>query len=319
MPAAKIAAELTQAIGRSKKRVVLSAMVGLKDSATTPVLNAVSKALKRGVKVQFIFDAYTKTRFANNSLLFSGSARKQLANSLAYFDKLTKSGAEVIFINRSANPFMKRYHGKFFVADNTWFSFGGVNFGKIAFSPADYMLRGSSKKEADTLYDLCQQFAKQSLSSNGRRDFGDNQQILVDAGIPHKSLIYDTVCDLARRATQVIYVSPMAPTGPLAAALRSTNTTCYFNQVRKTPPQFRAGAALDRLRSKLVSHYSGKEPIHAKYMLFKLKNGRTATITGSHNFSQYGIALGTQEVALLSYDRMLYRQLLAYTNTEIAD
>lgn len=55
--------------------------------------------------------------------------------------------------------------------------------------------------------------------------------------------------------------------------------------------------------------YTGSRYLHAKCMIFDMKDGRRIAITGSHNFSNVGVALGTREIALQTENPEVISQL----------
>jgi len=57
--------------------------------------------------------------------------------------------------------------------------------------------------------------------------------------------------------------------------------------------------------------------LHAKFMLFELKDGTKTLVSGSHNFSERGVRYGTQEIAIRSTDEKLWEQLYDFLKTSV--
>lgn len=310
--------ELLQAIKNSRKRVTITAMVVGWDDKTVPIFRELKKALKRGVEVTLVFDIYITSPFAPGIFTYFTGYRKSLKHLFQACDTLSKNGASISFIKSlGINPFKNRYHFKAAIVDNTWFSYGGVNFCKVAFEINDYMLTGTFKDEADTLQKIIKQFQYAEMYEDTRIILDPKNTLLVDAGAPHQSIIYSTATALAEKAIKATYVSQMPPAGKLARALSKTNTTYFYNPPMQFPFPANVAAIIDTVHNPTVNNYRKPTFLHAKFILYEFKDEPAVVISGSHNFSQRGVEYGTQEGALLSTDTALLRQFQTYLKEAI--
>lgn len=310
---------LANHISQAKKRIVIASMAVLWGDKTGTLFAEIDKALARGVNVHILLDAYTRT-----GLGFNGTKqlfRQRLQKTEAIFKDIQKKGARVDLVGKiGINPFKGRCHVKITVVDDDCFSFGGINFVDQAFVNHDYMLHTHNADLADCLAQLVGRIGRAKLPlPDAEVPLGSHSSILFDGGKPKHSIIYERATILARQAERVWFVSQMAPSGPLAHALKAANATCYFNRPEQVTHTIASWAlAFDQQRYRIVNHYYGHDYIHAKFILFELYDGSKALITGSNNFSYRGVAFGTQEIALYSTDKQLWQQLVDFTNKHIS-
>jgi phosphatidylserine/phosphatidylglycerophosphate/cardiolipin synthase-like enzyme len=306
-------AELLHAIKSSRKRVTITAMVVGWDDKTKPIFHELEKALSRGVEVTMVFDIYITSPFAPGIFTYFTGYRKSLKQLFQACDALSQNGASISFIKSlGINPFKNRYHFKAAIVDDSWFSYGGVNFCKVAFEINDYMLTGESKSEADILQRAVKQFQTGEMREDTRIILDPKNTLLIDAGTPHRSIIYSTATMLALKATKVTYVSQMPPAGQLAKALGKTNTTYFYNPPMQFTFPANIAAIIDTTRNSTANNYRKPTFLHAKFIIYEFKDEPAAVISGSHNFSQRGVEYGTQEGALLSTDTALIKQFQIY-------
>jgi hypothetical protein len=308
---------LKQMLPKAKKRIVFTAMVIRSGPVTEELLRPLVAAAKRGVAVHVLLDRFTLTLAARPNNTDAASFKQAKADTLAVFDDIKAAGGRVSFVGKKAlNPYAGRYHAKITVIDDAVFSFGGVNMSDESYDNIDYMLHTTDHHLADAL----EQLVAQNAQGEPARDVGiplaGGDEVLFDAGQKRQSIIYNRACQLARQAETVWYVSQMAPTGALAKLLAATRTTYFANQPSKTGWRPATLAQwLDQHTNGLENQYEGAPYIHAKFILYSLKNGQKALLSGSHNFSWRGVAFGTQEIALCSYSPELWRSLhnIVYT------
>ena len=73
------------------------------------------------------------------------------------------------------------------------------------------------------------------------------------------------------------------------------------------------------LTSGFKTLYSNKKPyLHAKFIIFTMKDGSKVAITGSHNFAYTGVLFGTREIALETNDPSIISQLESFYKKYIA-
>lgn len=304
---------LCKTIQQAQHRVVLAAMQIMADDGTEPIFMALAEALQRGIQVHIMVDVFYR------ALLDTSQRRRRrrvIAQTDHWFARLQQLGATVVVYGKlGLNPFKGRSHLKITVIDDAVFSFGGINCYGEAFNNIDYMLYTVSPKLADYLTQLVAEAPANPQDTSYTLDA--NNTILFDGGRPGQSLIYDQACILARQAKRIYYVSQMAPSGRLATLLKATSSKCYFNRPGQASFFVGLSLLLDQRRHGLANHYKGTLYLHAKCILFEMANGERTLLTGSHNFSWRGVAYGTQEVALLSTDDVLWQNIYSFLQTSV--
>jgi len=318
IPASRYLEAVYTLIEAAEKRIVIHAMVvawqpPLADKLT-PLLTA---ALNRGVSVTIVGDAYSKlsvvTEHPLASLRGSGWRYTALVNR-----ELRHAGAEITYVGTlGMNPFAKRCHSKITIIDDTILSFGGVNFYTPAFDANDYLLKTSNQKLADTLQRLVQDIGKNSHLNDFTKSLDNKTTLLFDAGREGVSEIYSTALKTVATAQKVYFVSQMCPTGPLAQAIRSVDSVCYFNRPSQASPSIAAALLYDITRNSIKNSYKRDRYLHAKFILTEDSDGTRHVISGSHNFNWRGVAYGTREIALHSTDPTLWQTLYNYMQQNI--
>ena len=299
-----------QAINAAKKRVTLLAMAVQWGTEMDAIYTALFAAHKRGVEVHVILDPYSLHPAGYDFQLYKMTNRVRAHKTQMNIDALIAAGVSVTFTSPIGfNPFKGRCHIKVAIIDDTAFSFGGVNFRDEGFHAYDYMLQTSDTAAVQYLEVLTRQVASRELTQDARWEWQDGQAVLVDAGTPGTSIIYQKACDIVRHARKVTYVSQMCPSGELAALLRKTEYTAYFNRPGKAAFPVNVSLWVDQKRSRITNSYIGNKYVHAKLIIADMPDGSTVVLTGSHNFSWRGVAYGTQEVALYSTNRALAKTL----------
>jgi phosphatidylserine/phosphatidylglycerophosphate/cardiolipin synthase-like enzyme len=310
--------DLLAAIPKAHRRITIVAMTGLWGGRMNELQTLLLAAAQRGVTVRLVFDIYSKLYIAERYKGWGGFRRRQRETE-ALNEELRASGAEVIYIQKiGLNPFRRRCHVKLAAIDDHAYTFGGINFHATAFDNADYMFRSHDAALARWLHDLGHQLAHGLPAEDIVLNLDASHWLLYDAGVPQKSVIYRRACELAAEATKIYYVSQMAPSGTLAKLLNATENISYF--CRPSQPHFPSNVGLfaDQHRYHTQNHYKRGRYLHAKFMLFEMKDGTKALVSGSNNFSWRGIAYGTKEIAMYSTDVDLWNQLYHFMQEEIA-
>ena len=70
--------------------------------------------------------------------------------------------------------------------------------------------------------------------------------------------------------------------------------------------------------TRLTTNYERDRHLHAKCIIFSFKDGSKTAITGSHNFVNGGVLLGTREVALETKEPSIIAQLEDFIATHVA-
>lgn len=320
LPAAEYYGRVIRDIQQAKTAVTMVAYLFIWGETTERLFTAIEEAAARGVRVKIVFDTisryYVSRGLPGNP--FRQPDDQRLSETLATIERLRAAGSEITEIGRiGLNPYRGRCHTKFSVVDDVVYAFGGVNLYDEAFTHVDYMLRVEDAGLARELEHLAGVIAEDKPADDVEQRFDKHSTLLIDGGVPGRSIIYDRACELARQASNVWYVSQFFPTGRLAPLLRQAKAACYITRPRHSPVHIGAMLTADRLRTRLRNRYRGQTFIHAKLILFERQDGSRALITGSHNFSWQGVAYGTKEIALCSTDPVLWEQLHNYIQTEV--
>lgn len=306
--------DLLAKLPHAKERIVLAAMFVVWDEVTDPIFREIEKALDRGVRVHILLDNYTRLGLMSNVGFLRTTWRVRFKKTLLELDQLQKKGARISYVGTiGINPFKGRCHVKITVVDNHSYSFGGINFSNEHLSNSDYMLYAHDADVADCLEQLVGHIAQApTFLPDAEVAFGENATILFDGGEPRHSIIYSRAIELARESKRAFYVSQYAPSGALAQALGHIDTTYYFNSPEQMNVPARWGQAFDQQRYRVPNSYQLRKYIHAKFILFELKNGKYALVSGSNNFSYRGVAFGTKEIALYSTDKKLWQEFHSF-------
>lgn len=321
LPAADYYGRVVRDIQQAKRSITIVVYLFIWGDTTERLFTSVEEAAARGVRVKVVFDTMSRYHVGRGRLPgnpFRQPDARRLAETIASVERLRAAGADVAEIGRiGLNPYRGRCHTKFTVVDNAVYCFGGVNIYDEAFANIDYMLRVEDADLARELEKLAAVIAEDKPTEDVEQRLDQHSTLLIDGGVPGHSIIYDRVCELAKQASSIQYVSQFFPTGRLAALLRQTNSTCYITRPRHSPMHISAMLTADRLRTRLRNRYRGQTFIHAKFILFELQDGTRALVAGSHNFSWQGVTYGTKEIAICSTDPILWKQLHSYMQTEV--
>ena len=301
LPAEEYIADATRAVRAARHRVVMIALMISQGRETGELLEAVVEAARRGVGVRVAADVFTYVDAAG-TFLPRRYITKRARASTRMVRELTEAGVTFDWLGRDRGLiFRGRTHTKFCVVDDTSYSFGGVNVDDAGATNVDYMLRVDDRTLADDLVWLYSTIRKANLKKVGHRSrslkYGKDR-VLVDGGMVGDSIIYRHACKLAAKAERIVLVSQYCPTGKLGRLIKAVPHASYFN-----PPQNASGLNSLLIRFSMLSSrtrtlYKRKRYLHAKTILFYLPGGKRVALTGSHNFVQGGVSLGTREIAL---------------------
>lgn len=299
-------------IRQAKSRVSFLSMVVADDKSTDSLIDALSETAERGVTVEAAADVFTygelggfiwPTRYRNKQSRATNRMAKQL----------NKSGVKFTWLGRSHSLiYTGRTHIKWCVVDDIIYSFGGVNLYEKGIENFDYMFKIHDSALADKLIDEYHRLARADAGGYAYRSHsfkhGDDT-ILIDGGIFGDSIIYRRVCRLAKEASKVTFVSQYCPTGKLSRILKNTQSELYFNQPSNAKALNHFVIRLGMILTGNKTLYTKSRYLHAKFMMFDMPDGRRIAITGSHNFSNAGVLLGTREIALQTEDPQVIAQL----------
>ncbi len=304
--------DATDHIRNAKKRVSLITMVIGSDDSTDVIVEALCTAASRGVEVEVAADIFTYLELGG--IIMPGRYRSKSSRKMALMRKsLIKSGVKFTWLGRThATLVSGRTHIKWCIVDDTVYSFGGVNLYNDGISNNDYMIKITSGQLANSLISEYKRLSTADAGSYAYRSHSfmvDDDEVLIDGGIFGDSIIYRRVCQLANEAHKVTLVSQYCPTGKLSRLLKNTAASLYFN-----PPESAIGINKIVIKAGMIftgnhSLYTKHQYLHAKFMIFEMNDGQKIAVTGSHNFVNAGVLLGTREIALQTKNLLIIKQL----------
>lgn len=316
--------QAAEAVRNAKKRVYLISMVIADHDNTHELIAELEAAARRGVEVHVAADVFTFGEVSGGFLpvrYYSPGARD--ANRMVRV--LKKAGVHFLWLGRARMTlFNGRTHSKWCVVDDTIFSFGGVNmYGEGIFN-IDYMFRLEDGKLADRLVEEQRRIQtaerRSSNYSSVAYEYGDST-VLFDGGIIGQSVIYRRAVELTEKAEHVTFVSQYCPTGRLSRLLKSKDpkqVKLYFNRPSQAEGLNRIVLRVALFLTNLKTIYKRPIYLHAKFIIFTMKDGSKIAITGSHNFAYTGVLLGTREIALETRDPDVIKQLETFIKKEVA-
>lgn len=312
--------EAAEAVSKAKTRVYLMSMVIADHEATHPLIAAAEEAAKRGVEVVIAGDIFTFGEVGGGFLPFryySHGARS--ANHMVR--NLKKAGVKFHWLGKGRiTLYHGRTHSKWCVADDTVYTFGGVNLYEEGIQNIDYMFAHTDTKLADRIVEEQKRVQKaEARSSNYPSvafEHGD-MTVLIDGGIIGQSVIYRRAVELAEKASHITFVSQYCPTGKLSRILKKKSTVLYYNRPLQAEGLNRIVIRIGQFTSGLVTEYKKARYLHAKCIVFTFEDGSKAAITGSHNFAYTGVLLGTREIALETRDPKIIAQLENFIEKEV--
>lgn len=302
-------------ITRSRKRIYLLTMILNDDESTHELFKAIADAGRRGLDVYVMGDTFTYTELGGHFQL--NKAYRQRIRSIANLRKqLASSGVNFKWLGGAASTLItSRTHTKWLVVDDIVYSFGGVNLYKKGVENVDYMFKTTDTLLASQLVTEQKRIIQADKTGHAYRSHTLGEppnKVLVDGGFFGDSVIYRHACRLASQASKVTYVSQYCPTGKLARLLKKTESYLYFNPWNKANSLNSLTIRVGSFLSGLKTIYKRDSYLHCKFMLFDLPDGSQVAITGSHNFSNGGVWLGTREIALETRDQKVIKQLESF-------
>ena len=236
---------------------------------------------------------------------------------------LKTAGVKFRWLGRSRMTLLNgRTHSKWCVIDDDCFVFGGVNMYQDGITEnRDYMFHLKNNRLADRLTYEQGRIVKAETTSTNYPSVTyelEGNSVLIDGGIIAHSVIYRRATELAKEAANILFVSQYCPTGKLARIFKKKDVQLYFNRPEQADSLNKALIRLSMLTSGFKTLYKKKPYLHAKFIIFTMKDGSKVAITGSHNFAYTGVLFGTREIALETNDPAIVGQLESFYKKHIA-
>lgn len=314
--------DYTKTIVKAERCVYMMALVIDDDSVTHPVLQAACDAAGRGVDVHVAADVMTYGEVAGSYIGLRLDSARKYRHTRNVGKHLHQAGVDFRWLGRT-KPFMfyGRTHIKFYIADDTVYTFGGINLYENGISNTDYLFKIVDRDLSDALISVYNNVLKSDHRDSPYKSYvapyGDDA-ILLDGGRINDSIIYKRACELAAEAKSVTLVSQYPPYGKLARLINRIPHEIYFNRINQATFINRIVIQYGMMRSHDQNKYHHKNYLHAKYALFEMHDGHYVAITGSHNLVRAGATLATREIALETTNRSIVKQLQDFTAQHVA-
>ncbi len=315
-------ARLLKAVSRAKRYINITSYDLIYDASTQALLDTIVNAAERGVKVTLSADTMTFNELRGRSFGPINPDHPSTASIHAYVDTLRRAGGTFTWLGKMLviNSYIQRNHEKWSIVDDEVFGFGGINMYDKGLLNTDYMLFLKNAQLADMLREQHNILLSDPQNYTGYSATVDSQStIYIDSAATNSSQIYSRACELAERAASAMFVSQFYPTGPLATRLKKIDTTYYTNRPEQMSAFIvRTMQRVDAWRTGAENSYTKDNYLHAKCIIFTMRDGSKVALTGSHNFSYAGVRFGTVESELETRDPHVITQLEAFIKKTVA-
>lgn len=285
------------------------------------IAEALASAAVRGVRVNLIVDAYN---FLIDTKMMPGPLwhRKQIPeklrepfrSQLAALQRIDIAGGTVTITNtpsrRLSLPQGGRSHIKGAVINDKLYV-GGCNLTDA--SHIDIMTCWHDVPTADWLYAWLQRIVateqvRTALEDvDAELDIDAHTRLLIDAGVPKQSLIYDEALALIDAAKEWLFITcQFFPGGKTAKHLLAAEKRGVQVEILYSHPRVHGTQAplhhlhILRERSRLPARFfHGQLTKESPKLHAKVLATDQGALVGSHNYVSQGVNLGTAEIALL--------------------
>lgn len=294
---------ITADVKKAQRRITIFSHIISYDESTEELVTALCEAAKRGVVVEVAGDVFTYGILGGWKVVpLKPNERIRALRTMV--KQFKKNGVKYRWIGQFG-PFLfaGRSHVKWCVIDDAVYSFGGVNlYAKGLRDVIDYMLHETDEALGSKLIEEQKRIAladKRGKFHRSREFASQYGKVLIDGGRAGDSIIYRRACELASKASAIVYVSQYCPTGKLGKIMAERGGQLYFSHWRQADSlNNRLLIRMSMFKTGYQTIYTKEAFIHAKFILFTMPDGKKIAISGSHNFVWAGVLLGTREIAL---------------------
>jgi cardiolipin synthase len=296
------------------------------------LMEMLNVAAARGVHTNFAIDERSFPVMQRVPL--NKKAQRLIRSTHETLGNLHAAGVNYTVTNKTFHRLINRFSGRAHIKMaiiNDEVYVGGCNL--LHTNQIDIMVRWHDSKAADWLYQLMGGVIKKgdtwsALSGKDRKlDLDEHTKLLLDAGKPRQSLIYENALKLIDEAKEWLVITcqyfPNSTTGKhLAAAYkRGVRVSIYYNHPSNHQPGFNTLIHAVVLRER-TRHPSAlfAEQLHKKvpYVHAKLLANESSAMVGSHNYVVAGVNLGTAELTLLRHDPEFARRAVEQFRAQLA-
>jgi len=334
-------AKTVELAARGERVIVATMVFDPTDPAVRHLIDALCVAARHHANVTLLIDAHNFLQNNHGKLgpLFYHGKLRRLGGSFAItadaLESIDAAGGRYIITNlpkrRFNAPMVGRSHIKGAVVGNRVFV-GGCNLERS--EQIDVMATWKSASAAEKLSNWFLKFAE---IHNVRQALGDvdvevalddgTSRLLIDAGVPRQSLIYDEALQLIDSAQEWIYMTcQYFPGGPTArhlaaAQARGVKVEIDFSHPRSQgngAPLHYAHQAAQRARGLPRNFFAGKLDKQIPKLHAKVLASEQGAMLGSHNYVMQGVLFGTAELALKALDPELSIKLRDFMKAQLA-
>ena len=240
------------------------------------------------------------------------------------YEDLESNGVSITITNKPTPleriiPYRGRNHMKITIIDDIVY-LGGINYGDEDITYKDFMVKLTEKDIVNTLASIFLKVEDNTLEDT-TIEVNPETTIIVDGGKTGYSPILQTSVSAVSKADENIYhVSQFFPDGIFLYTLHEIHKDCKTVEVivpkRNTfDLVFSFLNSINKMEMKLKRRQIPvvvlENMVHAKLTIVDAK----LAIFGSHNMSEKGVQMKTAEIALLSSNAILVRNLQSYYNS----
>lgn len=335
LPPLSFIADVRKEAAKAQKRIYLQAM----EVEPGPIANHLLEVLETGAEKKLD----TKLHVDNYSLMVTDGVfnyvpifsqqkraerRERLKKRIGYFDQLQAQGVQITFTNHPGIqsklfPVFGRNHMKIAVVDDVAY-IGGINYHDANFRSNDCMIKLTDPRLVNPVVDIFTAVEKGILTEDKKIPCTETSTLLVDSGKVGKSLILNQAVQLINEAEEsVTLITPIIPDTRLLRALSKSKKRNVHIQVIVPAVQRMMGVYLFldtfnqfslSLQFKHIPILYKKLDIHAKMITIDNKK----VLLGSHNLTNRGVMMGTEELAIISTDDYFVSQAKAFINHVIS-
>jgi hypothetical protein len=310
------------------------------DEGMPAIINALCSASQRGASVHLSVDAYNFLVNGKTKIVGPLWFKARIPNKLPQYyqrkmdalHKIQAAGGKTTITNLPAKahswPFGGRSHIKYAVI-NDYVYIGGCNLtasddfdlmvGLRHATAASWLINFADK--VDTAGSVRQALENKDLSF----DLDTHTDLLIDAGVPNQSLIYEKALEVIDQADKFVFITcqlfPNSRTVRhlIAAHKRGAKVTIIYNHPIKHKLHFPVHQFItwrEHARAP-VSFFTNQLKLSQPYIHAKLIATENNTIIGSHNYVRAGVSYGTAEIALLRRDPAFALQAIQAIESQI--
>jgi phosphatidylserine/phosphatidylglycerophosphate/cardiolipin synthase-like enzyme len=297
------------------------------------LLAELGAAGKRGVKARLIIDARVflyQDEHGLGPLFYSPKLPSRLPKRYDLIRKalycLKECSVDYNIINIPArsftNPHGGRCHIKFTLINDSIY-FGGANLDNDA--NIDLMVGLQDADFANYLREFAAELVARGNVRKAMHDtdalvsLGLNSKVLIDAGVPNQSLIFENAIQLIKSAREHIFITCQHfPSGAIGRHLleahkRGVRIDIYSNHPNKSvwPYNILHYGAVQLAKRQLPKNFFENTLMGPEnYLHAKLIATEQGAMVGSHNYLGIGVKFGTAEMTLINHDPDFSREAI---------